>query len=167
MLFSFSITASESNVKGIRPDDFSVLYEWQEGSLPPPHHYEYRIRLQSSGQGEVTMTPDYPSTEVPVWTEFFTIHPDAVDEIYGLMVAQDLFTTVRQTQPQPLVGGSMESMLVTANKKTVKIPAFVISEQASHMNNIYSAINELVPEAIWKRLNNLRGQYVREYQQKR
>ena len=55
-------------------------------------------------------------------------------------------------------------MLVTVNGKQIKIPAFVISQQASHVKKIYSAVNKLVPKTIWKRLNILRGKYIREYQ---
>ena len=32
-----------------RPADFSALYHWSEGSLPPPYHYEYSIYVDSSG----------------------------------------------------------------------------------------------------------------------
>ena len=85
VLTGCSIMISESDVQNIRPNNFSVLYEWQEVSLPPPHHYEYRINLHSSGQGEVLMTPNYPSAEVPMWTESLTIHPDAVDQLYRLI----------------------------------------------------------------------------------
>ena len=42
-----------------RPADFNVIYEWQEGSLPPPYHYEYTITIKADGQGQIVMIPDY------------------------------------------------------------------------------------------------------------
>src|SRR5690554_3169233 len=53
------------------PADFQIEYEWHEGSLPPPYHYEYTIRIGPGAQGEIVFLPDYPSDDTPVWTEPF------------------------------------------------------------------------------------------------
>ena len=150
-----------------RPDDFAVLYEWQEGSLPPPYYYEYRINLQPSGNGEVTMIPDYPSERVPVWTETFTVQIDTLDELYRMMIARGLLTKDWQTQSLPSVGGSREFMTVMAHRKRIAIPARVIHEQESQVGAMYSALRTLVPKAIWDKLNTQRGQYVKEHQERR
>lgn len=149
-----------------RPDDFSVFYEWQEGSLPPPYHYEYQISLQSSGQGKITMIPDYPSTGVPVLTETFAIQTNSLDELYRLIITQCVLVTDWQTLSHPLVGGPLESMQVTAHGKQIKVPVSLIPQQATLVKKIYSAVTALVPKAIWKKLSTLRAQYVREYQKR-
>jgi len=149
-----------------RPDDFSVSYEWQEGSLPPPYHYEYQISLQSSGQGKVTMVPDYPSAGVPVWTETFAIQPNSLNELYRLMITQCVLVTDWQAPTHPLVGGPLESMQVTAHGKQIKVPASLIPQQASLVKKIYSAVTALVPKAIWEKLSTLRAQYIREHQKR-
>ena len=62
-----------TNEQNARPDDFGVEYEWREGSLPPPYHYEYTVIIKPSSQSEIVLTPDYPSITVPKWTEFFKV----------------------------------------------------------------------------------------------
>ena len=72
------------------PDDLLITYEWREGSLPPPYHYAYTFRLEADGAGEVTLVPDYPWADVPVWTEPFAVSRAEVDSLYATMVAQGL-----------------------------------------------------------------------------
>ena len=37
------------------PADLSILYECRAGSMPPPHYYEYSIRIGPGLQGEVVV----------------------------------------------------------------------------------------------------------------
>jgi len=111
------------------------------------------------------MTPDYPSPEVPVWTETFAVQSDTLDKLYLLMIAQGLFKTNWQTQNHPLVGGSLEFITVTAHGKIIKIPAFVISQQVSKARKIYAAINALVPQSIWDKLISMRETYMGKFKQ--
>jgi hypothetical protein len=145
-----------------RPADFQVVYEWREGSLPPPYHYEYTIRFLPDGAAEMTLTPDYPSEGVPVWTESFTLTPDALDELYAVLVKQKLFTRSWQEEDDPPVGGSVEWITVTANGSQVRLPAFVIPDQQKAVWLIYAAVNELVPAEVRQRLEDLRQEYMLE-----
>jgi hypothetical protein len=146
-----------------RPNDFTIFYEWQEGSLPPPYHYEYNITIQPDGQGQVVMIPDYASSTVPTWTETFTVEQTEMDKLYKLMVDKELFTQEWRAQDQPPVGGSSESMTVTANGKQIEIPVYVIPELADAAAEMYAAVTTLVPETIWDKLNVQREQYVQEH----
>ncbi len=143
-----------------RPDDFALTYEWVEGSLPPPYHYEYVIRLTASGQGEVIMTPDYPADDVPVWTETFSLPADQFDQLYATMAAEGLLTQAWQAQGDPPVGGSSEWLTVTAAGRLIEIPAFVVPAQASRAEAIYAALRSAVPETIWSKLEAQRQEYV-------
>lgn len=146
-----------------RPGDFTVLYEWQEGSLPPPYHYEYTIDIQPDGQGEVTMIPDYPSDTVPTWTEAFTVEQAKLDELYQLMVDKGMFSTKWQAQDMPPVGGGSDSLTVTAQGSDFHIPYFVIVRQATAASEIVSAVAALVPREVWDKLDAQREQYVQEH----
>ena len=42
------------------PADFHLVYNWAEGSLPPPYHYAYVIEVEADGAGVIRMTADYP-----------------------------------------------------------------------------------------------------------
>jgi hypothetical protein len=147
-----------------RPADFSFEYNWSEGSLPPPYHYEYLIRLQPVGQGQVVFWPDYPGfAGVPEWVESFSPDSDQLDQLYQIMVDQGLFTEAWKAQDDPPVGGSSEWMAVTAHGQNIEIPAFVLPEQAAAVSEIYTALRSLVPQAIWDKLEKQRQEYVEGY----
>jgi hypothetical protein len=147
-----------------RPQDFKVIYEWQEGSLPPPYHYEYTITIKPSGEGEIVMLPDYDSDATPYWVEPFAVTPTALDQLYRLLVDKGLFTQVWQAQSDPPVGGSYDSLQVTAHGQQIEIPSFVIAAQATAAEDIATAVRALVPQDLRDKLNTQREQYVREHE---
>ena len=147
-----------------RPSDLSLIYDWQEGSLPPPYHYEYTITIDSRGQGQIVMVPDYQFSNPPTWTESFTVAPAALDQFYRLLIDKGLFTQHWQAQSDPPVGGSYDTLRVTAHDRHIDIPAFVITAQAAAADAITAAVRALVPQDLWDKLNAQREQYVREHE---
>jgi hypothetical protein len=143
-----------------RPADLAVVYRWREGTLPPPYHYEYSISVQPSGAGEIVMRPDYPSDEVPTWTEAFTLSPAQLDAFYAVLVAQGLFRENWRAEDVPPVGGSSDDVRITAHGRQVEIPSFVVQEQAARADAITAAVRALVPPAIWEKLTTQREEYV-------
>lgn len=146
-----------------RPADFNLVYEWQEGSLPPPYHYEYTITIDPTGQGQIVMAPDYSFSNPPTWTETFTVTPATLDQIYRLLIDKGLFTQHWQAQDQPPVGGSYDSLHITAHGRQIAIPSFVIQTQANAVEEIATAIHALVPQTLWNKLNTQREQYMAEH----
>ena len=49
------------------PADFFFVYEWDEGPLPPPHHYEFKISVGPGATGKIVFYPDYPGDDNPEW----------------------------------------------------------------------------------------------------
>ena len=145
-----------------RPPDFGLRYDWYEGSLPPPYHYEDSIAVTPDGTGTVTMTPDYPGPDVPVWTENFALDTTALDALYDQLLAQGAFTTQWREEDDPPVGGSHFTMDITANGQTVTIPHFVVASQAAAQGDISDTIVAVVPQAVWDTLEAQRQQYVEE-----
>jgi hypothetical protein len=146
-----------------RPDDFHAEYEWTEGSLPPPYHYEYTIRIGPAGEGAVEMIPDYPSDQAPVWVEEFIIQHADMDWLYLQMLEKEVFTTNWRTTDEPPVGGSSESLSVAAGGRVSEIPAYVVSGQEQAAAEIYAAIRSLVPQSIWEKLTAQRKKYMEEH----
>lgn len=163
LLFACAKSTPTPDTMNTRPDDFAILYEWQEGSLPPPYHYEYTVAIQPDGQGQVVIIPDYPSEDVPTWTEAFTVPPTELDRLYQLMVDKALFAQKWRSQEAPPVGGSSESMTVTAHGVQIVIPVYVIPAQADAAAEMFSAVTGLVPQAVWEKLNAQREEYVKEH----
>ncbi len=151
------------NEPNARPDDFGVEYEWREGSLPPPYHYEYTIIIRPSGQSKIVLSPDYPSTTVPEWTGFFKVQAQGLNDLYRTMVQNGLFTRKwRQLDAAP-VGGSNQTLLVTAQGKQIKVEDYLVPEQQASAKAMYAAVHALVPKDIWERLQTRRQQYMQEH----
>lgn len=153
-----------TNAQNARPGDFGVQYEWREGSLPPPYHYEYTVIIKPSGLSEIVLNPDYPSTTVPKWTESFKVDEQGLNDLYRVLVENGLFTRKWRQQDAPLVGGSNQALVVTAQGKQIKIKDRFVSEQQVPVKIMYAAVQALVPEEIWGRLQARRQQYMQEHQ---
>ena len=145
-----------------RPNDFSLRYEWREGSIPPPYHYEYTISIAPDGRGQVVMVPDYPSDQVPIWTETFRLQPMELDAAYVLLTKQGLFRQVwRAPDPDRLpVGGNSQTLVIAAQGKSIELPDYVVPEQAPAAEAIYATVKALVPKSIWTKLNARHEEYV-------
>jgi len=158
-------TPTGSPTSTVRPNDFSVFYEWWEAPLPPPLQYGYTIAINSQGQSEVVMTiSDFTSEQVPAWTETFTVQPAKLDELYQLLAGHDLFTQNWPAQVPP-PGGAGESMVVTAHGKQITIAVYVDSDLVTKAAEMYAAVRALVPQTIWDKLDVQRQQYIQEYQE--
>jgi len=147
-----------------RPIDFDLVYEWHEGSLPPPYHYEYTITINPAGQGQIVMVPDYAFSNPPTWTETFTVTPTTLDQFYQLAIDKGLFAQRWQARPDPPVGGSYDVLKVTAHGQQITIPSFVDQTQAKAAKDMSTAVRALVPQNIWDKLNDQREQYVTEHE---
>ena len=144
------------------PDDLFIRYDWHEGTIPPPYHYEYTISIGADGRGQVEMMPGYSSSAAPVWTEGFSVSPEALAGLYRLMGKRRLLATRWREIERPPVGGSTNWLSVTAGGRQVCTPAFIVPAQQPAAEAVYAAIKALVPQEIWDRLHEQREQYVRD-----
>jgi hypothetical protein len=136
LVFSVVACAQQDPALVTRPADLSIQYEWQEGSLPPPYHYEYTITVSSAGQGTIVLIPDYPADGVPIWTENFAVSPAQMDALYQLFLTNGLFENSWQ-ETDPPVGGSSQSIAITAHGQEITIPTYVIEAQQEAANRIH------------------------------
>ncbi|HEX8221302.1 MAG TPA: hypothetical protein VF914_19085 [Chloroflexia bacterium] len=146
------------------PADFSVQYEWRAGSMPPPYHYEYTIRVGPGAQGQIVYRPDYESKGVPTWTETITVTSQQLAGLYALVVDRKLLRENWGRVQDPPVGGSVQWAEITAGGKTYKIPTQLQGFQESAAAHLYEAVKALVPQATWDKLEAQREQYVKDYQ---
>lgn len=161
-----SIAQDANNPMNITPDDYLVEYQWIAGTMPPPYHYEYLIRINSSDQGQIFYWPNYKGKDTPEWTERFSVSPDQLDLLYKKMKDQRLFTEKWQAQEIHIIGGSHEFINVTANMKKIRVPAFVVPEQKERIKGIYTAVRALVPKAIMEKLEAQRQEYMKAYKKR-
>lgn len=142
------------------PSDFQLEYTWREGSVPPPHYYEYRIVLDAGGQGRVFFLPDYPEEDPPEWIEAFSVPTEKMQGLYQRLVEEGLFH--RQWEPIPdeeaAVGGELESMRIEESGRRHEIPSSIVD--ASRVEPVYRLIRSLVPETVWQSLMDRREEYM-------
>jgi hypothetical protein len=141
-----------SAVPASTPPDLALRYEWREGSVPPPYHYEYAIRVGPGGQGEVLFYPDYPQHDPPVWREEISAAPEALSGLFALMDRQGVFRRAWREPERHTVGGSHAWLEVTAGGRTVTVPSSLATEQAEAIAPVYEAIRALVSDGLWRSL---------------
>jgi hypothetical protein len=134
------------------PPDFALRYEWREGSVPPPYHYEYAIRVGPGAEAEILFYPDYPQHNPPVWREAFAVSPQALAGVYELVGRQGLFRRRWRQPERHTVGGSHSWLEVTAGGRTVTVPAALAPGQAQAIAPVYQAIRALVGDDLWRSL---------------
>jgi hypothetical protein len=148
------------------PADFSVRYEWRAGSMPPPYHYEYTIRVGPGTEGQIVYRPDYESEGIPTWTESISVTGQQLAGLYALVVDRKLLRENWGRVLDPPVGGSVQWAEITASGKTYRIPTQLQGFQESAAAHLYEAVKALVPQVTWDKLEAQREQYVKEYQAK-
>lgn len=163
LLVLFSFGCSTQNEMRPRPADFSVQYEWREGSLSSSYPYAYTIRIGPDTQGEM-FGPDYSSNNPLVWTETFNVEERDLEKLYALMSEKGMFTKSWQQEDIPLAGGSVEWLEVTAHGEHFLVPRYVAGEKEEEaIKEVYAAINSLVPETVWAKLYSQREQHAQGF----
>ena len=135
-----------------RPADFGFCYDWREGSVPPPYHYEYTICVSPEGEGTIVLRPDYPEDGAPAWEEHFRVSGPVLDRLHEMMLERGVTVgAVWETAPDSAhVGGALEWLEVVAGGERHMVPSDLLHPEA--MQPVYAFIRGLVPEAIWARL---------------
>lgn len=145
------------------PPDFQFKYEWRAGSMPPPAHYEYTIRIACDVGGEITFYPDYPSHHPPIWTERFAVATDALATFYTLLANKQILTRQWQSIDHRAVGGSVESLDLLANSVSVSVPSQPSQHDATLLREVYDAIRALVPQSLWDDLRARREKFQEDF----
>lgn len=143
-------------------NDFFLQYDWCAGSMPPPYHHEYTIRIGPGLEGEIVFCPDYLGQNVPVWTESFDVAEGSLDALYALIEERVLSREWVKVE-DGAVGGSLEWMSGTADGQSFKVPSRV--EEPEALEPVYDAVKALVPDAIWTKLRAQCEQYERDYEE--
>lgn len=136
---------------------FRLHYEWHEGSLPPPHHYEYRLEV-SGDQGRIEFSPDYPGEGKPRWVEPFIVDPDLVARIIARLDEEGLLRTGWDDSGPSPAGDSVDWLELDLDGKRYTIPSW-IARTNDKAKEIIVEIRSLVPEPLWDELMRRRRTY--------
>lgn len=152
--------SSLASAKGKRAkSDFFIEYDFSEGSVLRPYHYEYTISIKKSdGSGANSYYPDYSAHYKTPVTRSFKISASAFAELFAAVKAIEGRKWDYDTER---VGSATESVEIVHNGKVIKIKENPLDYEK--IKPLYQKINSLVPAEIWKELKNIRDEYIRNY----
>jgi hypothetical protein len=128
------------------PADFAVRYEWGNGALPPPYHYDYTVHVgPGAGTGRVDFRPGHDS--VPVWTETFPATEAQLRSMYAVFMARGVFDRA-WSEGQPMAGGETEWLEATAGGRSVTLPSQPRDEDRAALREVYAAVRAVVPRGV-------------------
>jgi hypothetical protein len=142
---------------------FEIVYHWMEGSVMPPYHYEYSIKIQEDRTGIVTYRPDYDLDDVPVWNRYFIIPQELYSRLYDLLESGEFYAYEWKQGLEIIVGGSQEWCDGTFENHKFHIPAGLTREDAGKAGALYLLFKQLGPEEMWDDLDRMRKEYIIGY----
>jgi hypothetical protein len=148
------------------PNELSIHYYWQEGSLPPPYYYQFNIRVGPNLSGVIELQPDYDFNSPPIWHESFTLDEQTAKKLLELLEQTKAFQTKWQETVEPTVGGSLESAEIAYCGQHIRISNQAAPEQAKIASQIFEAVRAVAPTRIWNDLMVRRQEYIKTYLEK-
>jgi hypothetical protein len=139
--------------------EFLLQYDFDNGSLPPPYHYEFCIRIKAQGAGRISFLPDYPSADTPCWEERFPVSAEKLEELLNLLVQKEALRDHWPLQEEPVTGGEWQRLEITLEGKKFVVPDGVEHRTGEELNEIFALVRALVPQQIWQSLKDRRSVY--------
>jgi hypothetical protein len=141
------------------PKDFAVTYTYVSGSVPPPYHYEYSVKIDAKGNGTITYTPDYVLDTS--WTEIFILKKKTIRKYYSFLKKNCFFEKEFTKSKKHPVGGSVENLEITVNGKSYFVPAFPVENEMAE--KIIFETKNLIPQNLLDSLSSKRENLIETY----
>jgi hypothetical protein len=123
--------------------EISLVYHWAAGTVPPPYHEEYEIRITGEA-GILEFWPGYPGEGVESQQSHFKVEPLKWAELKAIINNISEKDWVQNNPPH--IGGEQEWLSAGAG---VQIPADLVAEEAQVAGEIFMQVRELVPDEVW------------------
>jgi hypothetical protein len=143
------------------PPEFSIRYDWIAASVPPPYHYEYRIDAGADG-GRISFVPDYSMHDPPTWEVSFKVDLHKWLWLYEELVRARCFRPRWSAPRRRRIGGETHLLQISLPGKVFQIPSELTDRDALALQPVFSAVQALVPQAIWDELIARQGAYRQE-----
>ncbi len=138
-----------------RPADFSLIFEWDTGALPPQYHYAYLIRIGPGQEAEFIYSPGYePLTQPDAWRMPFEMSAGQLDDLYALLLGRNMLRSNWKTG-QPLLGGSGTRLEISAGGAQYQVPSLAVLAKSERdtLEGVIEEIREMVPMEIWEEMD--------------
>jgi hypothetical protein len=135
----------------------SLIYSYDCGPLPPPHHYEYTLSINADGSAIYTYQSDYEGKKVT--TRNFKITDEQMAGLKVRLVASLIFTNKieKLDEGKHPIGGSTENVKVFVVNpdpnldqppQVFESPYFPKDEFKPMLELLYAYIQGLIPSPI-------------------
>ena len=126
-----------------------VVYQWDSGSVPPPHHFEIRVIVESDGAGRLWCRPDYEFNSPPQWEWDFDVSSSMVAQLQSEIA--DFSSGLASEEAEPLtVGGERGTVAIQGRDE---VSEFAATDELS------TVIRRAVPRTVWEDLARRRQDY--------
>ncbi len=129
--------------------NLSLTLYFSNGSLPPPHHFHYRIDIDAEGAAELAYTRGYTN---PPRTATYTVVPEILAALErqarALAAVRDSFAAA-EALPRPIGGATTHARILLDGEELV-LPTTFNQPHAGLLNDFYGQIRQSVPATVWK-----------------
>jgi hypothetical protein len=126
----------------------SLTLYFSNGSLPPPHHFHYRIGIAADGAAELAYTRgDEGAPRTAGYTVSAEVLAALEQQARALAAVRDSFAATDST-PRPIGGATTHARIVLDGEEIV-LPTTFNQSHAEALDRFYRDVRETVPEAAW------------------
>lgn len=126
----------------------SMTLYYSNGSLPPPHHFHYRIEIERDGRAELSYTRGY---EGPAKTASYTVAAETLAALErqarALAAVKDSFGAA-EGKPRP-VGGATTHARIVLDGETIELPTTFHQPHAEALGAFYREVRDTIPDTAW------------------
>jgi len=158
--------SSCSGLPAETPEDFSVIFSWDTGSLPPQYHYSYTITVGPSPQGEFVYRPGYDEQDrTHLWAADFVLTQGELDTLYASLKDLGMMRS-RWNTGRRLIGGSNTEMVITAYGKEFRVPSVseLKDQDRSRAEDAMEVVRDSVPQDIWEEMEARQQAYEKSFE---
>ena len=161
LCFIFSINACTGREIEM-PEDFSLSFSWNTGSLPPQFRYDYVITIGPGPQGEFDYVPGYGDEGDPArWVTPFSVSAEDLQILYAYFNGNGFLENNWDKNVRERVGGSTTSLIIFAFGREYFVPSVGALEgtELTRVKNAHDFIRGFVPQAIWSEMEERQAAY--------
>lgn len=126
----------------------SLTLYYSNGSLPPPHHFHYRVEIDADGAAELVYTRGY---EGPPRSARYMVEADTLKSLERqarTLVAVKASFAAADAKPRP-VGGATTHARVVLDGEVVDFPTLFNQPHAEGLSEFYRDLRATVPASAW------------------
>jgi hypothetical protein len=143
-------------------EDLTIKFYWDTGTLSPEYYYYYRITIGPGLKGIFEYQPGYGEPPAPdVWNVDFDVSQGQIDQLYRLIIDNNLLKEQWEKTDEIAEGGSYSSMKIILDSRDYNIPAEseLKREDIKKTSEVSDYLIEMVPSYIWEEMESRQNQF--------